>query len=105
MRSTNHLRKRLFLSALLIVSMLVSVACGPDCSGLCNDIVDICDRAPNCDALTPAEKAQIQAACDEFASFGVSSCVEACEVMPGELKDFFGKAVDIAKEALDDAGC
>jgi hypothetical protein len=104
MKTKKSLIRRCAIIAALTALVLGATGCGPDCEGLCNDLIDICNRAPNCSALPDEDRGQIADACGELGG-GTSLCVQSCDVLDDDNKDLLESSVELADGLLSAVGC
>jgi len=104
MKTKKSLIRRCAVIVALTALVLGATGCGPDCEGLCNDLIDICNRAPTCSALPEEDRLEIEAACNELGG-NTSLCVQSCDVLDDDNKDLLEASVELADGLLSAVGC
>jgi hypothetical protein len=103
----NNLVQRLTIAAAFIVFALFTTACGSDCDGLCNDGLDVYDRATDIDCDESDWTEAIESAVFIFGDYdSVAECTAFCdEFFLDFAKDTAREIIDQAKSDLDGLDC
>jgi hypothetical protein len=103
MMDTRSMIEKVAVAAALLIFALGTVACGPDCDGLCNDGADLCQRIDDCYS-PPDLPSIVDQLCEEYDS--AAECSSDCDRnWSDEEKETAEKGLDEVREALGTAAC